>query len=227
MFKVFQQDKPLAVLHIPKCGGTSVRRNFERWFGDRLLLHYARRAPVGVTFPVHHDLAENPRAVIYGHFNAAKGFGVQDYYPTIDQHLTIFRDPWDRSVSWFQFMKQRNHEAIQDMTLETYLSGYPYDCPTLGPTMASFMPFDFDRETIEDVLCAHFVQIGLMEELNESLVRIARALGQPFSPSDLVHINKSKASDEQVEHLKSQYRERNAQDYVLYDAARRLFDRQS
>src|SRR6185312_9901072 len=100
--KAYDRDAPLISLHIPKTGGTSLFRILQGWFGDRLMRHYAQNgAP-----PQRHALT-GPICV-HGHFNAALGVGVPQYYPDAPQFMTFLREPFERYVSqWFAMRRMR------------------------------------------------------------------------------------------------------------------------
>ena len=67
------------------------------------MLHYS----VNGDLPVKYDLSGE--CCVYGHFNGARGFGVEDYYPEVMQFFGFFREPFDRFLSQYFFLcKQKN-----------------------------------------------------------------------------------------------------------------------
>ena len=103
--KIYESSQPLIFIHIPKTAGVSVTEIFNGWYGDRLLLHY--HDEVAEKMPAKYDLKSIHDALlpicIYGHFNRKRGFGLEDYYPDINQFITILRDPFERAISGYFF----------------------------------------------------------------------------------------------------------------------------
>ena len=69
-------------IHIPKNAGTSVNSILKKWFKSKHLYHY---------FSKHHKLYRRksyrvePGVCISGHFNHARGQGVDVWYPSVNQ----------------------------------------------------------------------------------------------------------------------------------------------
>ena len=91
-------SRPLLGLHIPKCAGSSTKQVLRTWFGWRMHWHYfderRNRMPSQPKLPrtLLGALARRGRC-IYGHFNRARGFGVENHHPDADQFFTVVRDP--------------------------------------------------------------------------------------------------------------------------------------
>ena len=109
--KTYDPKKPLISIHIPKCAGSSFLDVLVSWFGKSFYQHY------------HNEkLDKHPRKhslytglfkkkfkygmCIHGHFNNARGNGVRDYYPELDQFITIIRNPFDLHISNYFYVKQ-------------------------------------------------------------------------------------------------------------------------
>ena len=104
---IFYDPKaPLIYIHVPKAAGTSAKQWFKRWFADGFYEHYYDE--VNAILPIKRDVAALHEAekqiVIYGHFNAKRGFGIQQYYPEVNQFVTILRDPFEAAVSEYFFL---------------------------------------------------------------------------------------------------------------------------
>ncbi|MCT8161683.1 sulfotransferase family protein [Pseudoruegeria sp. SHC-113] len=220
--QAYQSDKPLIFSHIPKTAGSSVSEIFRSWFGEGFLPHYARD-----NLPERHDLEEQSRrhrVVIYGHFNSAKGFGQVDYYPNVRQTVTILRDPLERMISNYYFRRLKadkipQFRASAKMTLEDFLSGWPYEDPNMGPPMAAFMPQPCTLNNYTDLLEEYFVALGVTEQLDRSLDVFARAFGFERATGDLKHVNAAPRDTQPLGINLDDFRERARLDYALYDYA--------
>jgi len=99
--KSYEPKKALISLHIPKCGGQSFRRVLAGWFKDKFFIHYFQQYN---RLPPLQQL--KPGICIHGHFNQEKGFGTEDYYPSVDQFITVLRDPLEMAISNYFFWKK-------------------------------------------------------------------------------------------------------------------------
>lgn len=216
------------MLHVPKTGGTSVMRIFRAWFGEGFLSHYFDRGTNSM--PTRHDLATAHRperpVVVYGHFNASRGFGVADYYPQVKQFVTIVRDPFERAVSGYFYVQQQFQRGASwwegsrpaAMTLREYLSRKSEGPPLL------FSPISLTLDNYREILEMFFVEIGITEKLDESLRRIARSLAMDYDSSMLPTENRSLRTQEIPNDLRESFIERHPLEYAIYNYAAARFD---
>lgn len=193
--KAYDRNKPLISLHIPKCAGTSVRQVLEGWFGLNLYYHYFdrdRQQP-----PPRHFLwvdSEKTRfkegVCIHGHFNSRRGFGAHDYYPEADQFITFLRQPLERAVSGFFFTK-RNAEIAKGHGMTRVLDeGYTLEqhLATADISFLHHFPLPLTMENYRELLDRHFVYLGVMEDLQVSVDRLADRLGFPRTTVPRVNV---------------------------------------
>ncbi|MEX6633317.1 sulfotransferase family 2 domain-containing protein [Hyphococcus lacteus] len=227
--KKYDPKSPLIVSHIPKTAGTSVRELFSGWYGPNLLLHYkdGKRPPV-------RDLTNLPEpekpVALYGHFTRNRGFGIEKYYPQIDQFIAIFREPLDRAVSGYFFKTQ--NEAMRkafwgtaQLTLDQYVTRRSSRFTRGGPeTVLNFLPRAINENNFKDFIESHFVEVGITERLDTSMVRIAEKLGFEFDVSQLQHLNAVKRTHEVSSKTIAKFREHNELEYRIYDYVRSKYD---
>ena len=217
----YNPDKPLISLHIPKCGGQSVRRVLKDIFGDKFYLHYFQKRNA---LPEKHEL--KPGICIHGHFNRTKGFGADDYYPGVDQFITFLRDPLEIMISNYFFWKrtararqiklgylkegdENDYRDIEDFFEKRPVSHIP-----------NFLPGYMTPDNFKQVFEEKFVHIGIVEDMKTSLTTMAKKLGFEFSED--VWINKSQRNETVSQETKERFIENNAFAYAIYDYARTL-----
>lgn len=222
----YDRSQPLIFIHVPKTAGTSVRTLFARWFEDGLLSHYIDE-PTGA-LPPRRDLAalhsrRRPVAV-YGHFNSLRGSGVAEYYPQVRQFVTILRDPFDAAISNYHFAQRVGHRwADASRVPRQGLRNYLLETP---PNLLHHFPRPLTAANHRALLEEDFIEIGVMEQLHESLRRIAAKLDLPFDPRWLTHANATPRGEPDPQDLRPAHRERFPLEYAIYDeAAARYADR--
>lgn len=224
----YDPGQPLVFVHVPKTAGTSVRQVFAGWFGDGLILHYhdevAGRPPGRSPLFDRHSPAAP--VCLYGHFNAARGFGVTDAHADATQFVSLLRDPFEAACSAYFYLRRvarkwRDPGAVPPPGLPAWLARTP-------PNMLAHFPRPVTRDNYRDLIEEFFVEIGVTEQLAESLARIARHLGRPFDPGQLPHRNVTPRQDSGLDlaALRAAYRDRHPLDFAVYDHVRWLFDRQ-
>ena len=151
---------------------------------------------------------------IHGHFDNGRGYGLPYFYPEITQYFTVLRDPFDIAVSMFFFCKKRSAEGkfwyrgrqenILDKypTVEYYLKEAPY-------WIYNHLPQDITLQNYEQRLSERFFYIGIQEDLDLSIRRLAKILGKPYV--ELERFNESEY-DEPIPHW---LREKFYEDYPL------------
>lgn len=223
--KAYNPRRPLISLHIPKCGGTSFRDVLAGWFGNNLHLHYpdwsANRPP-----PVYNLRRRLPwryrhQVCIHGHFDRRR-FGVADYYPQVDQFITIVRDPLELACSRYFFSKRQGAErridgrpapiAEQFASLDDFLLAHT------GDFFTWYLPEAVTPESFEALLTTRFVYIGIMEDLQGSVDALARRLAMP--PATVPHKNESPRDETVSPAVRAAFIAAHPVDYAIYDFAR-------
>ncbi|MCA0873479.1 sulfotransferase family protein [Seohaeicola saemankumensis] len=223
----YDPAKPLIYIHVPKTGGQSVRQIFQSWFHDRIRFHYFDAANGRLPDRIDLDSPENRQAppLIYGHFNSERGFGIEQYYPGVRQFVTILRDPFDMHVSRFFYARGRMRAGqkigvkIEVDTVAKHLESSPL-------VMLEHFPRPTTTENYRDILEEFFVEVGIFEDLQTSLNRIAAQLDLP-PPGELPHLNaRPERTAETLDvppDARARFRDRFPLEHAVYDHARAMF----
>ena len=222
MNKRYDSRKPLISVHVPKCGGSSFRSVLKQWFGDDLYLHYASEK--NNTMPPKYELGAG--SCVHGHFNKARDFGVEQYYPDVDQRITILRDPLEVAISgYFYKLKRieagtyfRDGEIINtpELSLEKHLTEKPSN-------YFKFFPFNDKEDEYRSILDDYFLYIGILEDIEKTICDVSRILEKPYIAPE--HNNSAPRTVIVPEKIAARFRLQNRRAFEIYDYARERFER--
>jgi hypothetical protein len=184
-------EKTVVFLHIPKTAGTTLHRIIERHYRPEQLYSVGFREDESVDALA--KLSEKRRAqirLLRGHF----GFGVHKYLPGPSTYMTILRDPVDRLISYYYFIRRtpshhlynyvtsgdlysfvecRRH-IMTDNAQTRFLSGVWFG-PFYGDRVGEVTPEML--ETAKANLREHFAVVGVADRFDETLILAKRAFG--------------------------------------------------
>ncbi len=189
-----------------------MRHVLSEWFGDGYhKVNQQQNSQFGMQKLPTQDSAGGWLAdvrCIQSHFHHGHGFGLPYFYPEVDQYITILRDPFDLMVSMYFFVKGRSRKGkfwfrgrpvdISEKypNIESYLSTYPY-------WLFSHLPQNLTLANYRQQLSSQFVYIGVYEDLQNSIDRLAAVLGKPTIP---LPVSNASEYDENVpNHLREQF----------------------
>jgi hypothetical protein len=211
----YDRAQPLIFVHVPKAAGQSTREHFRAWFPGRLYENYFDEQ--SGTLPVKHDLValrdpERPLA-IYGHFNRLRHFGVEHYYPEVSQFVTILREPFELAVSNYFFIRKtgmswKDQTRMPKADLRQFLRDTPAN-------MLNHFPRVVTKDNYRDLIEEFFIEIGVMEDLDMSLARIAAKLSQVFERGSTPHLNATPRAPYPAD-LRDEYAARNPLEFEVY-----------
>ncbi len=218
----YNPQEPMISLHIPKCGGQSLRRTLTGWFGPRFKIHYYQQYNA---MPPKHDL--EPGLCIHGHFNREKNMGADQYYPEIKQFITVVRDPLEIALSYYFFWKRKDRN--RRLSLGLLQEGDEHDYRNIDDFFVKmpkshltlFLPVAISPANYKDVLDRYFIWIGLTEELQECIDMFASRLNLPKAVID--HINDSPRDEELTPSLKKKFISENQFEFEIIDYIRRQY----
>ncbi|MFA9556940.1 sulfotransferase family 2 domain-containing protein [Evansella sp. AB-rgal1] len=171
------KNQILVHLHMPKTGGTSlkniIKKNIDPHRNLDVYVEHEKRERIMRT--IH----SNQFDCIQGHFP----YGIHKYIPCPFTYITMLRDPIDRIVSEYYFIKNNKkhelHHVVQHLSLEEYqnqpqnrnlqtrlISGHMSDPLTIADVNKA-------KENIEK----HFSVVGITEMFDESLLLMEKKFG--------------------------------------------------
>jgi len=223
----YDKQKPLIMIHVPKTGGTSVKKIFKQWFGRNLHFHYFNeqkgKQPKKTRLKKIFSDEYREDLCIFGHFNRTRGFGIESYYPEVKQFVTILRDPFELVVSEYFYLRKIGNEwkdqsRIPANDIETYLK-------QITPNMLNHFPFSLTLDNYSELLEKHFIHIGITEEMNTSVEVIAKKLGYD-PPRKISTTNRTKRSQDVPYELKESFMERFPVEFAVYEFAKNNFEQE-
>ena len=219
--KQYDPNRPLIAIHVPKTAGISARGAFENWFAGNFHQHYYDE--VAAQLPPRLNLKANKGGsplCIFGHFNMNRGFGIPDYYPEVDQFVTILRDPLEMMVSNYFYMRKvgtnwKDQSRVPTQDLEDFLKSCTIN-------MLNHFPVKISDDNYRGVIDQYFVHIGFTENLDRSLKEIAAKLGVR-DPEIIERKNVTPRDQEASQSVKADFRRRHPLEYSVYDYAMAKF----
>lgn len=229
----YDPGKPLFSLHIPKCAGTAFIEILKSWYGTKLYLHYIdeknNKNPKIYRLKKYIKNEYRKNICIHGHFNRNRYIGVREYYPDADQFITFFRDPFERFLSNYYFMKRKTGGRNRGSSGGIYRAGRIVDRSIdpdytleqhfkkiMGKT-SQYFPDDMNLNNFKDYLNSNFIYIGLAEDMQTSVDKLSEKLG--FKSKKVPHKNKSTREDQheyELEDLREDFINRNILDWEIY-----------
>jgi len=217
--KLYNAEKPLISIHVPKCGGTSFWAVLEQWFGANLYPHYfdERRNER----PHRHEMRGG--ICIHGHFHKRRASGVREYYPEADQFIIMLRDLFELIVSRYFFAKREGENRFRDgkqvlpireqfRDISDYLKRYGKRRYVLH-----FLPYKMTLDNYEEMFEQYFVYVGITEDLQTSVDALAKKLG--FASVTVERLNTSVHDEEVTQGLREEFISNHPLEYAIYNYA--------
>jgi len=225
-------DRAIIFLHLPKCAGTTLSRLIEweyparqiysidpsyfRWSHRKLMRLSSKRLARMLIFKGHMP------------------FGLHARLPRPATYITFVRDPVERVISEYYFMRHHRlhpqYRRLQTLSLEKYATGTPHH--NVQTKLVSgrgdypdFFSGDCNDETLalaKDNLAKHFIFAGLTERFDEGLAALKLLFG--WNISRYVHFNVTgrvrPKKDTVPTRTQALIAERNKYDVGLYEHVR-------
>ena len=227
-----EPEEAVIFLHLPKTAGTTVNRLIE-W--EYRLSEVYSIDPVLFEWSAAHLRKLSPeRLKKIRMFKGHMTFGLHEALPQSATYITVLRDPVDRVISAFYFMRsyklhplywklRRENWSLEDFVRRSQrdnvqskiVAGADYDTPCT-------------REIVEKAkqnLCHNFSVVGLSERLEESLALMKLRFGWKLNSYSSFNVTRSRPKKRDLpETTLDLIHQKNAFDIELYECGREIFE---
>ena len=225
-------DEAVIFLHVPKTAGTTLNRLIE-W--EYPVLQIYSVDPVLFTWSSKHLRGLSPRRLqSIRMFKGHMLFGLHEVLPQPATYITVLREPVDRVLSAFYFMRSYKLHPLywkfrrENWTLEDFvnrsprtnvqckiIAGAEYEAPCTAEICARAM------ENIE----RHFTVVGLSERFEESLALMKLRYGWKLESYSSFNVTRARPRKRDLpQSTLDLIVEKNSFDVALYDFASKRFE---
>ena len=215
-------DRIVIFLHIPKAAGSTLNRVIAQNYPPAAILKVGGKTDAALLGAVTGEVR-----LIAGH----RPFGMHAQLTRPFTYITVLRDPVERVLSQYHFLKRVAEHPLQRALASGELSLRDYARQSPDSQTRYLAGSNTDDSTLLEQaktnLTTHFAVAGLTERFDETVVLLQRALGwkvRPFANSN-VSAGRLKSGGHSREDLDA-IRECNQLDLALYDFARERFERE-
>ncbi|KML36101.1 sulfotransferase family 2 domain-containing protein [Cytobacillus firmus] len=174
----------LLYLHIPKTAGTTINSILQKQYTEAEKLNYFSGSYEDFLDVLKENVQTNPKLkCVMGHYK----FGIHDYIPEDCTYITLLRNPIERVLSTFYFIRRDRyhpfHKAAKKMSLKEFVLseeiGAKYLVFNTQTTFLSnqFPPGPNSLEMAKRNIENHFNLVGITERFDESLFLMKREFG--------------------------------------------------
>lgn len=181
------EQRPLIIfLHIPKTGGSSLKSVFKAAYGPRLRMLQVGE-PKSNLEALKRILSEEPYKydVIGGHF---AGYGIHELTDRPVRYFAMIREPVSRVISqYYHIMRNKDKHNKRYKTIGAMggiveaLHRFDRNPQTrvISGLDAQKMPTTEDLEAAKQHISEHFVTVGTLERIDETIMLLKQLMGWP------------------------------------------------
>ena len=153
-----------------------------------------------------------------------------DYYPEVDQLITIIRNPFEVHLSNYFYVKRsvqnggayRNGKQHEIIEMGWNLEGYLRE--NKKSHIALFLPSILTIDNYKEVLDQKFLFMGISEDLQGSVNLLANKLG--FSAVEVSKMNESERDEEIPDGALEEFVKNNPLEMAIYTHIKNRFEQQ-
>lgn len=230
-------SEPIVIfLHLPKTAGSTLAHILERQYGANAVVAQYEHTDGYVLASLAECQDVETRAIV-GHLS----FGAHVFVDRPTTYITILRDPVDRVISHYYFVRGDPSHYLFPMAQEFGLAQFVAACGGAEPNNDQTRLLAGSEEALRTGICSadllpiakrnleqHFAVVGLSEEFDRSVILMKRVLGwrMPWYTSQNVSRRRPRSETLSAEtvHLIEQH---NLFDIDLYHHAREMFRKQA
>ena len=225
-------EEAIIFLHLPKTAGTTVNRLIE-W--EYRLTEMYSIDPVLFEWSAAHLRKLSPQRlkrirIFKGHML----YGLHKALPQPATYITVLRDPVDRVISSYYFMRSYKLHPLywklrrENWSLEDFVRNSPRDNVQSKIVAGADYTPPCTREIVEQAkhnLRHHFTVVGLSERLEESLALMKLRFGWKLSSYSSFNVTRARPKKRDLpEATIDLIRQKNAFDIELYECAQEIFE---
>jgi hypothetical protein len=221
--KAYDPGSAIISIHVPRCGGTSLREVLAGWFGDRFFIHYFQQNEANP--PRHPCMAGS---CIHGHFNDGKGIGAADCYPGVDQYIMFLRDPLEAQISNYFFWKRKARARqikrgdLQPGGFHDYRDIRDFFEKRPDSHFMKYLPRKVYGNNFRDLIEEMYVFVGIAEKMQASVDILAGLLR--FPSVSIGTLNEAPRDEKVPDGLRETFIRNNRFVFELYDYCRIKID---
>lgn len=214
-------DKPQVIIfnHVPKAGGTSLIHFFSEIFGpERVFRHEARDGKTDKISPSIESLSKE-QLDSYSFFAGHFGYGYHKLFDRSVKYIGIIRDPMDRAVSHYRYLRKNGPRALKEQALEMTFEEYlefrlsVQKNPMVESSQIELLTGQIDFDAAKEVVKRDYLACCTTAQLNDMQTTLAAYYGRPdLGPKKVNRTNGSKTEPEISEDLKAELDRRFALD---------------
>ncbi len=231
----------LFFLHIPKAGGSTLHNILEKSYKGKSILTLKPDIvhPNGNTSLRYLNMVQkkiqqidpdelNKYHLIKGHFY----FGIHNKINSSYKYITIIRNPIERIISLYYFIKRRKNNAFYNLTNQISLYDFVkgnFEINNLQTKMLVGEKFhSFDENSLINIaqnnINNHFHLVGITERLDEFLILLNKELGIKLITYRIQNKSQNKPSIIDIDkRTKNLILKKNEIDYELYNYVKEKF----
>jgi hypothetical protein len=231
-------DETAIFVHIPKTAGTTIHHIIDRQYPQHVR-HWIKRHNIGVEeFKSQSPAYRAQLRMVRGHIP----YGLHEYIPGPATYFTILRQPIERLVSYYYFVRREPEHYLHDyantqgVTLQRYVESRAslqtdnFQTRLISGIWTEVGYGECDQETLalaKHNLAEHFAVVGLTDQFDETLLLLKHAFSwrNVFYRRQNVTQGRPRREMLSAETL-AVLREHNQLDLDLYAYAKELFKSQ-
>jgi hypothetical protein len=225
-------EEAVIFLHLPKTAGTTVNRLIEWEY--RLSEMYSIDPVFFKWSAAHLRKLPSRRLKKIQMFKGHMLFGLHEVLPQPATYITVLRDPTDRVISAFYFMRSYKLHPLywrlrrENWTLEDFVRRFQRENVQSKIIAGSEYEAPCTREIVEKAkhnLQHHFSAVGLSERLEESLALMKLRFGWKLHHYSSFNVTRSRPKKGDLPSaILDLIHEKNAFDIELYECGREIFE---